>query len=303
MIHIATLISNPAAPVLTQGIVRQAAKAFGVSSELRWLAPAIAAEIAFELPVGGAKNAAERLRTELEGRTIDIVVQRAEGRRKKLLLADMDSTIIGQECVDELASEIGKREHIAAITKRAMEGEIAFAPALRERVALLKGLSRPTILAVIEKRITLTPGALTLVRTMRAHGAYTALVSGGFSIFTSAIAKRLGFDEYRANELLFGEDRTLTGLVAEPVLGEGAKLAVLEELRARLSLQRDETLAIGDGANDLPCSTRRALALLFMRSPRWRRPRRHESIMVISPRFFTPRAIRAMILSCKIVAH
>src|ERR1019366_4171134 len=185
-----------------------------------------------------------------------------------LLLADMDSTMINQECIDELAAEIGEMAHVAAITERAMRGDIAFEPALRERVALLKGLDRATILRVIANKITLTPGGRALVQTMRANGAHTVLVSGGFSVFASVIAARIGFHEHRANELLFGEDGKLSGLVAEPILGKDAKLAALEQLRDKRGLSAEETLAVGDGANDLAMLEAAGLGIAFRAKPK-----------------------------------
>ncbi len=181
---------------------------------------------------------------------IDIVVQDAETRRKKLLIADMDSTMIGQECIDELAAEVGLKEQVATITARAMNGEIAFEPALRERVALLKGLPIGVVDEVIAKRITLTPGGPQLIATMKAKGFYTALVSGGFTVFTSRIAATLGFDENRAN-ILIEKDGFLTGEVAEPILGKQAKVDALIEIAGRLGITTDEAMAVGDGANDL----------------------------------------------------
>jgi len=191
------------------------------------------------------------VRAALGGADVDVVVQKAAGRRKRLFLADMDSTMIGQECVDELADFVGQKARVAAITERAMRGEIEFAPALRERVALLAGLPAAVVEEVIEKRITLTPGGRALVATMRRHGAHTCLVSGGFTVFTARIAALIGFDENRGNRLVIGDDGRFSGAVAEPVLGRDAKLETLTELRARLGLARDETLVAGDGANDL----------------------------------------------------
>jgi phosphoserine phosphatase len=208
------------------------------------------------------------VRSALDNAAVDVIVQRAQGRRKKLLLADMDSTMIGQECIDELAAEIGKRAQVAAITGRAMRGEIAFEPALRERTALLKGLDRATVLGVIANKITLTPGGRVLVQTMRANGAHTVLVSGGFSVFTSVIAERIGFHEHLANELLFGEDSRLTGLVAAPVLGKDAKLAALEQLRDKHGHSGEETLAVGDGANDLAMLEAAGLGVAFHAKPK-----------------------------------
>ncbi len=208
------------------------------------------------------------MRSALDNAAVDVIVQRAQGRGKKLLLADMDLTMIGQECIDELAAEIGKRAHVAAITERAMRGEIAFEPALRERIALLKGLDRATILGVIANKITVTPGGRVLVQTMRANGAHTVLVSGGFSVFTSVIAEKIGFHEHQANELLFGDDGRLTGLVAAPVLGKDAKLAALEQLRDKHDLSVEEILAVGDGANDLAMLEAAGLGVAFHANPK-----------------------------------
>jgi phosphoserine phosphatase len=211
------------------------------------------------------------------------------------LLADMDSTMIGQECIDELAAEIGKRAHVTAITGRAMRGEIAFEPALRERVTLLKGLDRATILRVIANKITLTPGGRALVQTMRANRAHTVLVSGGFSVFTSVIAERIGFHEHQANELLFGEDGRLSGRVAEPVLGQDAKLSALKQLREKHGLSVEDTLAWATAPTISRCSKPRVSALPFAPNPRSRPPPMRGSIMAISPRCFMRKATGARI--------
>jgi phosphoserine phosphatase len=179
----------------------------------------------------------------------------------------MDSTMIGQECIDELAGYAGLKAHIAAITERAMRGEIAFEPALRERVALLKGLSLSVADEVIEKRLTLTPGGRTLVQTMRRSGAHTCLVSGGFTLFTRRVATMIGFDENRGNTLVTDGEK-LSGTVAEPVLGREAKLATLIELRQRLGLSVAETLAVGDGANDLAMIEAAGLGVAFHAKPK-----------------------------------
>lgn len=197
---------------------------------------------------------------------IDVIVQPQANRRKRLLLADMDSTIIGQECIDELADFVGLKPMVADITERAMRGELAFEPALRERVALLKGLPLAAIDSVLRDRITVTPGADTLVRTMRAQGATCVLVSGGFTLFTAPVAARVGFDENRGNVLVI-EHECLAGKVEEPILGREAKLATLRELRERLHLDRAETLAIGDGANDLGMIEDAGLGLAFHAKP------------------------------------
>lgn len=252
MTHVATLVCNPAAPVLTDALLRRAGEILPNPGAPLWLDPGVAADIAFT-PRQPADliRLSDRLRAALTDERVDIIAQAKRGRRKKLLLADMDSTMIGQECIDELAAEIGLRDHVTAITERAMRGEIAFEPALRERVALLKGLDAAIIAKVIATRITLTPGGPALVRTMRAHGAHTALISGGFRIFTAKVAQAIGFDEDRANELVLGADGRLAGLVAEPVLGKTAKRDALRQLREERALTAEETLAVGDGANDL----------------------------------------------------
>jgi phosphoserine phosphatase len=228
----------------------------------------LALDIPF-IPPRGSDNRviAEALREALGGARIDVVVQQAAGRRKRLLLADMDSTMIGQECLDELADFVGQKARVAAITERAMRGEVEFAPALRERVALLAGLPAVVVDEVIAKRIALTPGARTLVRTMRSHGAYTCLVSGGFTVFTARIAALIGFDENRGNQLVVGEDGRFLGTVAEPVLGRDAKLETLRELRRKLGLARPETLVVGDGANDLSMIGDAGLGVAFHAKP------------------------------------
>jgi phosphoserine phosphatase len=186
----------------------------------------------------------------LERQRVDFCAQAAWGRQKRLLVADMDSTIIGCECLDELADFAGLKGEIAAVTAAAMAGEIAFEPALRQRVAKLKGLEIDALQRAYDERVRLTAGARTLVRTMTANGATCVLVSGGFDFFTSRVAAQAGFSSHRANRLL-DDGEQLTGEVAEPVLGRQAKLAALEEEAARLGLDLGETLAVGDGANDL----------------------------------------------------
>jgi phosphoserine phosphatase len=191
----------------------------------------IAVDILFMSGDADDKAITARLRGALHAKPIDVVVQPAAGRRKRLFIADMDSTMIGQECIDELADDVDLKAHVAAITERAMRGEIAFEPALRERVALLKGLPLAVVDDVIAKRITFTPGGRTLVQAMRCSGGYACLASGGFTLFTARIAPVIGFDKNRGNTLLTDEDK-LSGSVAEPILGREAKLATLVELRA-----------------------------------------------------------------------
>ncbi|WP_163268164.1 phosphoserine phosphatase SerB [Chelativorans alearense] len=248
MTLVATLISNPKARSLSPSTANRITRALR-ASRFDWLDTDVACDIA--LPEGLDAHAAERIaRAALESLPVDVAVQPSEGRKKKMLIADMDSTMIDQECIDELADEIGIKEDVATITSRAMNGEIAFEPALRERVALLKGLEMAVIERVIEARITLAAGGRELLATMNAAGAYTALVSGGFDIFTGRIASMLGFREHRANRLI-EEDGRLAGLVAEPILGRQAKADALIEIAARLKLHLSETIAVGDGANDL----------------------------------------------------
>ena len=245
---VATLITNPTHPVLETTLVDKACQQVNANS-VYWLADGIACDIPLPNTMNKAQ-ALENLRNAIGDLPIDIAVQEQDKRRKKLLVADMDSTMIGQECIDELAEEAGLREHIATITRRAMNGEIAFEPALKERVALLKGLPLDIIDRVIKNRITLTAGGKELIATMRKNGAYTALVSGGFTIFTEKIAAMLGFNEHHANELKVA-DNQLSGFVAEPILGKQAKLDKLEDLCNQLGISPDEAMAVGDGANDL----------------------------------------------------
>jgi phosphoserine phosphatase len=266
MTHVATLISNPAQPALDDAALAAARAALPQAQSPRPLDPGIAADIPFSANESD-KATADRVRAALSGRPIDVVVQPVAVRRKKLFVADMDSTMIGQECIDELADYVGLKAHVAAITERAMRGEIAFEPALRERVALLKGLRVAVVPEVIEKRITLTPGGRTLLATMRTNGAYSCLVSGGFTLFTGPIATKIGFDENRANTLIVDGD-TFAGRVAEPILGREAKLTTLRELTERHGLSPQDTLAAGDGANDLAMIEAAGLGVAYHAKPR-----------------------------------
>jgi phosphoserine phosphatase len=251
MTHVATLICDPQRPALDAGAIMRARAALPSADAPVWLAPSTAADIPFHpTSKSDARALADQVRRAIIGMPIDVVVQPAAARRKRLFVADMDSTMIRQECLDELAAYAGLKDHVAAITERAMRGEIAFEPALRERVALLRGLPASVIEEVLRERIALTPGGRTLVATMRANGAYTCLVSGGFTGFVDRIASMLGFDESRANTLDI-EAGALSGRVREPILGREAKRATLAELRERLNLTAPDTLAVGDGANDL----------------------------------------------------
>jgi phosphoserine phosphatase len=248
MAFVATLVANPSNPVLVPAIAERAADAVDASG-LYWLADGVACDIA--LRDGTDLRAAETtILGSIGGAAVDLVIQETESRRKKLLIADMDSTMIGQECIDELAAQVGLKDQVAAITARAMNGDIAFEPALRERVALLKGLPLSVVDEVIAKCITLSPGGPELVATMKAMGHYTALVSGGFTAFTSRIATTLDFDEHRANTLL-EDDGILTGFVAEPILGREAKVHALIDISKMLGISVNDAIAVGDGANDL----------------------------------------------------
>lgn len=206
------------------------------------------------------------LLVELKRLPIDAATVSIHNRRKRLLVADMDSTMIHQECIDELGAVAGVGERIATITAKAMRGELNFEGALKERVALLRGLDAGIIQKVISERITLMPGGKTLIATMKAHGAYTALVSGGFTAFTSHIARELGFDEHRANTLLI-ENNTLTGKVAEPILGQQAKVDGLREIAKARGLEAADAVAVGDGANDLAMLAEAGLGVALHAKP------------------------------------
>ena len=242
---IATLLTDPARAHLDRTTVESLRNAWAGGDAI-WLDPGIAAE--FSLPAMPANL--WNVWASLQTLSVDLIVQPAAGRRKRVLLADMDSTMIQQECIDELAAVAGFGPRVAAITARAMNGELDFEAALRERVALLRGLPAAVIDDVIRTRITLMPGGPTLLATMKAHGAYAALVSGGFTSFTAHIAAMLDFDEHRANTLLTAQN-LLTGTVAHPILGLQAKVQALHDITARLGLTPQDVLAVGDGANDL----------------------------------------------------
>ena len=258
---VCVLTASPETRALTPDTAEALRSGWG-GGALRWLAPRVAAE--FDLPA--RPDGLDAARAGLDPMGIDVNVVPSEGRCKRLLLADMDSTMIRQECIDELAAEAGVGDRVAAITARAMNGEIGFEGALRERVALLAGLPESVIAKVIERRITLMPGGPELVATMKAHGAVTALVSGGFTAFTRIIAGRIGFDWNRANVLL-AEDGRLTGRVAEPILGREAKVAALDELCAAHGLTAADVIAVGDGANDLGMLGRAGMGVALHAKP------------------------------------
>ena len=279
MTHVATLVGAPGARTITPELLQAAARRLPGAGAPVFLAPGEAADIPFApgaahgnrddaafADAAYCKAAVSVLRLGLGSAPVDIFVQPLQNRRKKLLLADMDSTMIGQECIDELADFVGLKEKVAAITERAMRGEIAFEPALRERVSLLAGLDVGVVDKALEDRITLIPGGRELVRTMRAHGAYTALVSGGFTLFTSRIAEKIGFDENRANELVV-RNGVFVGATVEPIFGKADKLAALEELTEKKELAIEETMAIGDGANDLDMLEAAGLGVAYRAKP------------------------------------
>jgi phosphoserine phosphatase len=243
--YVATLLSNPATPSLESATVEALRNAWGGGAAI-WLNPGIAAEFTLNTVPGNQWQVWE----DMQALGIDLAIQPAAGRRKRMLLADMDSTMIGQECIDELADEAGVGAYVAGITARAMNGELEFEEALRERVALLKGLDSGVIAKVLAERITFIPGGRELIATMKANGGYAALVSGGFTAFTGHVAQALGFDEHRANTLHMA-DGLLAGTVAEPILGREAKVRALEEISARLGITAGDVMAVGDGANDL----------------------------------------------------
>jgi phosphoserine phosphatase len=228
-----------------------------------WLSPGRALDIPFDHdPV----QVLERARHHFRDQPVDVNVVPAADRRKKLLIADMDSTIIGCECLDELADMAGLKTKVSAITEKAMRGELDFAAALRERVAMLKGLPLTALERVYAERIRLNSGARTLVATMKKHGAHTLLVSGGFTFFTSRVAKDAGFEADQAN-ILLDDGSALTGEVREPILGREAKLAALEKAARLLNLKAAETLAVGDGANDLGMIERAGLGVAYRAKP------------------------------------
>lgn len=263
---VVTLIA-PAGGPLDDGAahaVRAAFTALGAEAAAPdWLAPGIACDLALD---GLAPEQAEAAaRHALGGIAVDVIGQPTAARRKRLLVADMESTIIRQEMLDELGDFVGLKEHIAAITARAMNGEIDFKGALRERVALLKGLPA-SVLDEVWTRAEMMPGAASLVATMRANGAACILVSGGFRAFTGRVRDLLGFDDDRGNDLEI-VDGALTGRPVEPILDRDSKLEALLAYAARHRVPVEETLAVGDGANDLPMLLAAGLGVAYHAKP------------------------------------
>ena len=263
--------SRPLTAALAETVRAAIAKGGGLPGEPDWLAEGIACDIPFD---GSEPTIIQaQVRDALGRAPLDLAAQPPEGRRKRLLVADMESTIIAQEMLDELAAVAGIGPQVQDITARAMAGELDFEAALRERVGLLAGMSEKTLEAAAET-MTLTPGARTLVATMHAAGAYCALVSGGFTCFTEKIRQSCGFSEDRANRLEV-EAGHLTGRVADPILGRAAKLAALEELAASLGLTLRESCAVGDGANDLAMLGAAGLGVAFRGKPKVRAAARY----------------------------
>lgn len=267
MTHTLTLIANPEKQKLDASHAAMAVSCLPAAGDPEWLSDHESCEIGFA-PDSEADfiQASESVKHAFSTMPIDIVSQPANKRRKKLLIADMDSTLIGQECIDELADYAGLKPKVAAITERAMRGEIEFEPALRERVALLKGLEETVLQSVFDERITLMPGARTLARTMSANGATTVIVSGGFTFFTQRVAQAAGFHQSHANVLEISDGK-LSGTVKKPILGQQTKLDALRSYRDKLSLDHTETLAVGDGANDLAMITEAGLGVAFRAKP------------------------------------
>ncbi|MCF6232909.1 MAG: phosphoserine phosphatase SerB [Rhodobacteraceae bacterium] len=241
----ATLLTNPTVSVLDPNLVRSLRNAWG-GGDVIWLAPGEAAQFT----LAAMPDNRWQIWDDLQGMQVDLVIQTTTGRRKAILLADMDSTMIEQECIDELADAAGIGEFVKGITARAMNAELDFEAALIERVELLRGLDEGVVAQVLETRITLMPGAGELLATMKANGAYAALVSGGFTAFTAHVAGVLEFDEHRANWLEIKAGK-LTGGIGRPILGRDAKVQALNEIAVRLGLTSDDVMAVGDGANDL----------------------------------------------------
>jgi len=257
----AILLTSPSKPSLDAALVESLRNAWGGGDAL-WLAPDEAAEFSLAQMPENRWDVWE----SCQSMGVDLVIVPTEGRRKQMLLADMDSTMIQQECIDELADEAGVGARVKEITARAMNGELDFDGALRERVGLLKGLEASVIDKVLAERITLMPGGGALVGTMKTNGGYAALVSGGFTAFTAKVAEMLGFDENRANTLLV-DQAALTGEVGLPILGREAKVAALEEITAKLGITEDQVIAVGDGANDLGMLGRAGMGVALHAKP------------------------------------
>lgn len=256
-----TLLTSPAQPTLEPALVESLRNAWG-GGDAVWLSPDEAAEF----PIMHKPDNLAETWAECQAMKTDLCIQTTGHRRKQLLLADMDSTMIQQECIDELAAEIGVGERVADITARAMNGELDFEAALIERVSLLKGYNADIIDTVLANRITYAPGGRTLVRTMKSNGARAVLISGGFIAFAEKVAKELGFDDAQANTLEVSNN-VLTGEVGRPILGREAKVDALNKISAQMGIKLTQTLAVGDGANDLGMLHRSGMGVALHAKP------------------------------------
>lgn len=265
MAHLITLITSKSKKAISDELILKIKQVIGEDFMAAvWLAEDEAMDILLHAELNqGIKT---KILSLISALPIDYMFQTDENRRKKLLIADMDSTMIGQECIDELADFVGIREKISEITERSMRGDLDFDTALRERVGLLKGMPRSALQQAYEQKISLNEGARTLVQTMKANGAYTALVSGGFTFFTGQVQKLTGFDTTRANILNFEDDK-LDGTVGEPILGRQAKLEAMNEFCDMRNITLDDALAVGDGANDLAMVTKAGLGVAYHAKP------------------------------------
>ncbi len=261
-----TLIASQGQNQLTYAFIQDLKLHLKTQAETKWLAKNEAADIDLTIPTAQFEPLKNNITTYLAPHPIDYALQPSENRRKKLLISDMDSTIIQEECIDEIAYLAGIKPKVAEITERAMRGEIDFDDALRERVGLLKDLERTALETVINERLHLSKGAKTLVQTMAKHGSYCALVSGGFTYFTDKIATLTGFHTTQANNLEI-KDEKLTGQVIPPILGSAAKKTALETYIVEKQLTRADTLAVGDGANDLDMITHAGLGVAYKAKP------------------------------------
>jgi len=259
--YVLTLIGNLESVPLEPVHIERVRRRLATTGETDWLAEGEACDL-FVDSLLSAAAIAEQARDALSGSAIDAVCTSIEGRRRKLLISDMDSTVIDQECIDELGDAIGVGSQIREITAAVIDGDISFSDALRKRLALMIGMDRRLLKSVYEERISLKAGARTLVQTMRHHGAFCILVSGGFTFFTRRIAERIGFHDHRGNELAF-EDGKLTGEILGPILGRSAKLNTLRSLCEEKGLAPSDVLAVGDGANDIKMIEAAGLGVAF----------------------------------------
>ena len=259
--YVLTLIGNASSAPLEPAHLERVCRRLATTGETAWLAEGIACDLFLDSALS-ADEITEQARDALSGTAVDSVCTPAKGRRKRLLVSDMDSTVIDQECIDELGDAIGLGPQIREITAAVVSGNMSPPDALHRRLALMRGMDRHVLHSVYDERISLRAGALTLVQTMRHHGAFCILVSGGFDFFTRRIADRIGFHAHQGNKLAF-EDGKLTGEVVEPILGRSAKLNALRRLCDERGLEPSEVLAVGDGANDIKMIEAAGLGVAF----------------------------------------